>query len=296
MPALHTHYKFGQDVLNKLNKKLQNNIKSNIGYYNMFNQGFDNLYYYLTNWKYYRTFGIQAHKHNIDLFFENIFNFIKDNKLENNSEITNIIYGFINHYTLDTLLHPYINYQVKNLNIPHTKIEFMLDSNLTNDNSSSFYKILIPKMKFPNKLIELLNEAFEKTYKEKNVGKIFNKSHNLGYYIYRYFINDKYGIKTFLYKIIDFIIPKKDIKFSKNTFYSKQFDERLLNSEKNIWNHPNNKIETYNYSFNELYNLAIEICTKLNNDAYEVLNNRKDLEELINNIKSINLKNIQKLL
>ncbi|MBQ7031211.1 MAG: hypothetical protein IJN13_02410 [Bacilli bacterium] len=296
MPALHTHYKFGQDVLNKLNKQLQTNIKSNVSYYNMFNQGFDNLYYYLINWKYYRTFGIQAHKHNIDLFFENIFNYIKDNKLENNSEITNIIYGFINHYTLDTLLHPYINYQVKNLNIPHTKIEFMLDSKLTDNNSSKFYKTLIPKIKFPNKLIELLNEVFEKTYKEKNIGKIFNKSHNLGYYIYRYFINDKYGIKTFLYKIIDFIIPKKDIKFSKNTFYSKQFDERLLNSKKNIWNHPNNKEETYNYSFNELYNLAIEVCTKLNNDAYEVLNNRKDLEELINNIKSINLKSIQELL
>jgi len=296
MPALHTHYKFGQDVLNKLNKQLQTNIKSNISYYNMFNQGFDNLYYYLINWKYYRTFGIQAHKHNIDLFFENIFNYIKDNKLEKNSEITNIIYGFINHYTLDTLLHPYINYQVKNLNIPHTKIEFMLDSKLTDNNSSKFYKTLIPKMKFPNKLIELLNEVFKKTYKEKNIGKIFNKSHNLGYYIYRYFINDKYGIKTFSYKIIDFIIPKKDIKFSKNTFYSKQFDERLLNSEKNIWNHPNNKEETYNYSFNELYNLAIEVCTKLNNDAYEVLNNRKDLKELINNIKSINLKNIQELL
>lgn len=296
MPALHTHYKFGQDVLNKLNKQLQTNIKINVSYYNMFNQGFDNLYYYLINWKYYRTFGIKAHKHNIDLFFENIFNYIKDNKLENNSEITNIIYGFINHYTLDTLLHPYINYQVKNLNIPHTKIEFMLDSKLTDNNSSKFYKTLIPKIKFPNKLIELLNEVFEKTYKEKNIGKIFNKSHNLGYYIYRYFINDKYGIKTFLYKIIDFIIQKKDIKFSKNTFYSKQFDERLLNSEKNIWNHPNNKEETYNYSFNELYNLAIEVCTKLNNDAYEVLNNRKDLEELINNIKSINLKNIQELL
>ena len=164
------------------------------------------------------------------------------------------------------------------------------------ESSEKFYGTLIPKMKFPNKLIELLNEVFEKTYKEKNIGKIFNKSHNLGYYIYRYFINDKYGIKTFFYKIIDFIIQKKDIQFSKNTFYSKQFDERILNSEKNIWNHPNNKEETYNYSFNELYNLAIEVCTKLNNDAYEVLNNQKDLDELIDNIKSINLKNVQELL
>lgn len=296
MPALHTHYKFGQDVLNELNKSLQNDIKSNISYYNMFNQGFDNLYYYLFNWKYYRTFGIQAHKKNIDLFFKNIFKFIKNNNLENNSEITNIIYGFINHYTLDTLLHPYINYQVKNLDIPHTKIEFMLDSKLTSDTSSKFYKTLIPKVKFTNELTNLLNVVFEHTYEEKNIGKIFNKSHNLGYYVYRYLINDKYGIKTFLYKIVDLLIPFKDIKFSKNTFYSKHFDERLLNEEKHTWNHPNNMNETYNYSFYELYNLAIQVCKKLNTDAYKVLYSKKDINELISEIKAINLKNIQELL
>jgi len=61
MPALHTHYEFGQEVLKKLNKKIQKEINTNISYYNMFNQGFDNLYYHF-RWKYYRIFGIRAHK------------------------------------------------------------------------------------------------------------------------------------------------------------------------------------------------------------------------------------------
>ena len=50
MSALHTHYKHGNDVLKKLYKKQQLEINTNNNYYNMFNQGFDNLYYYLFNW------------------------------------------------------------------------------------------------------------------------------------------------------------------------------------------------------------------------------------------------------
>lgn len=295
MPTLYTHYEFGQQVLNKLNKKLQKEIKTNIEYYNMFNQGFDNLYYHF-KWTYYRKFGIRAHKKHIDKFFENIILYIKENNLENNSEITNMLYGFINHYTLDTIAHPYIDYQVNNLDIPHTKIEFMLDHELKINKRNSFYKTLIPRLKFSKELINIINSVFYKTHKINNIGKVFNRSHNNGYYIYRYFINDKYGIKTLLYKIVDFFTPFKDVVLHKNTFYINNLDNRIYNKEKIIWHHPKNKNETYNYSFKELYNIAYEICIKLNNDAYKVIHNKKDLNELINNIKLIDLKNIQELL
>ena len=295
MSALYTHYQFGQDILNNLNKKIQKEIKANIEYYNMFNQGFDNLYYHF-RWTYYRNFGINAHKHNIDLFFKNIIIYIKNNNLENNSDITNIVYGFINHYTLDTLLHPYINYQVQELNIPHTKIEFMLDSQIDLNFQTNKYKVLIPKLNFEKELQKFINIVFEKTYNEKNIGKIFNKSHTNGYYLYRYFITDKYGIKTFLYKIIDILIPFKKFKLSKNTFYIKTFDERLLNKEKNIWNKPNNKLEQYKYSYDELYNICLKICIKLNNNINYILKNNKEIDEIINMIKLIDLKNIQQLL
>jgi len=235
-------------------------------------------------------------KKKIDQFFENIFNYIKNNNLEDNSELTNMIYGFINHYTLDTLIHPYINYQVDNLNIPHTKIEFMLDGQIRKNNESSYYKKLIPKLKFSKELINTLNQVFEKVHNEKNIGKIFNRSHNNGYYIYRYFINDKYGIKTFIYKIIDFLIPFKEIKFHQNTFYTKKIDKRILNHKNLNWHHPSNKNETYNYSFEELYHISMKVCVKLNNDAYKVLHNKEELSDLINKIKLINVKNIPKLL
>lgn len=295
MPALYTHYKFGQDVLKKLNKNLQNNIKENIEYYNMFNQGFDNLYYYF-KWAYYKNLGVNAHKHNIDKFFTNIFKYIKDNNLENDSKVTNVIYGFINHYTLDTILHPYINYQVKNLDIPHTKIEFMLDYYLfTKENSkwhNKIYKTLIPKLKFSDNLINTLDYIFLNTHKEKNIGKIFNRSHNNGYYIYRYFITDLFGIKTFIYKIVDFIIHSKDFKLSKNTF-TKQVDLNILNNQKYNWHNPKNKNEIYDFSFEELYIYTRKVCIKLCNDAYKVLKNKLELDNFISSINQINLKNIR---
>ena len=125
----------------------------------MFNQGFDNLYYHF-KWNYYKSFGIKAHKINIPNFFENILIYIKENNLQNNNIITNFLYGFINHYTLDTLMHPFINYQVKNLNIPHTKIEFMLDSQINLNFKINKYKVLIPKLKFDKELQKFINIIF----------------------------------------------------------------------------------------------------------------------------------------
>lgn len=295
MPALFTHYEFGQRVLNKLNKNAQDDIKTNIEYYNMFNQGFDNLYYHF-KWTYYKNLGIKAHKENVNVFFEHLITYIKENNLENDSKITNMVYGFINHYILDTLIHPFVNYQVQNLKISHTKIEFMLDSKIKNNNKGKIYKVLIPKLKFNKNLTTLISYLFENVHKEKNIGKVFKKSHNNSYYLYRYFITDNYGIKSLFYKLVDFILPFKKFKFSENTFHIRKFDERILNNKKEIWNQPNDKKEQYNYSYEELYNIALKVCIKLNNDAYKVIHNKMDLNVLINKISFIDLKNTQQLL
>lgn len=294
MPALFTHYKLGQDVLTNLNKNIQKEINNNIKYYNMFCQGWDNLYYYFPKWNYYKHLGYISHKKNIDLFFSNAIKYIKENHLEN-SNLTSLVYGILNHYTMDTIIHPFINYQVKNTGISHTKIEFMLDSYIREDNKGSIYKVLIPKLKFDNNILSFINYIYKNTHNIDNIGKIWNRSHNNGYYLYRYFINDSHGIKTFLYSIIDLVNPT-DFKLHKNTFYTKEFDNRLLNINHNTWHHPDNTKETYNYSFEELYNYTLKICIKLNNLAYNVIHKNTDIAELTNFINKINIKNIQELL
>ena len=288
MPTVYTHYKFGQDILNKLSKKQQASIRENINYYNMYNQGFDNLYYHF-KWQYYRKFGVKCHKHDFDLLIQNVINYIKNNNLQENSEITNFLYGIINHYTLDTLVHPLINYQVNALNIPHTKIEFMIDNFLYYQENekwhNNFYKTLIPRLRFNDDLKMFLDTIFEETYQENNIGKIFNRSHNNGYYIYRYFISDRLNIKNKFYKIIDLIIHTDEFKLSELTF-TKDTDYRVLNTDRN----------DFKYSFQELYDISFKVALKLNKLAYAILNSEKDINDLLKLIKLIDIKNIPELL
>ena len=131
----------------------------------------------------------------------------------------------------------------------------------------------------------------EETYNEKEIGKVFNTSHNNSYYIYRYLVSDLYGIKKSFYKIADFI-SKSNFKYSENTF-TKEIDVRILNNEKLTWYNPKSKDETYSYSFEELYQFTQDICIYLCNNAYEVLNNKLDIEDFIKLINSINLNNLE---
>lgn len=296
MPALFTHFEFGRDLLEKLDSNISNSIKSNIMYYDMFNQGWDNLFYYLPKWNYYRSLAGIAHKKGIKEYFNNSIQYIKDNNLQNNSELTNFVYGFINHYVVDTIIHPFVNYQVKNLNIPHSKIEFMIDTKLKKNSNNSYFKKAIPRVKFSKELNNLIDYVYLETHNYDKVSKIMNKSHNTSYYLYRYFINDNYGVKSSIYKIIDFITPFKDIKLNELTYYYKKFDNRILNNEKLTWNHPNNKEEKYNYSFYELYDFAQTICSNLVTLAYNIINNNEDINLLLDKIEKINIKNIQELL
>ena len=72
--------------------------------------------------------------------------------------------------------------------------------------------------------------------------------------------------------------------------------EELLNREKNNWYHPRNKDEIYNYSLEELHDIAFKIALKLNKLAYQVINDKKDIQKFIKLIKILDIKNIPELL
>ena len=90
MPSLYVHYKFGEDVLTKLPKNLKAKINSHKTLYHIFNQGNDNLYYYIFKLSYYRNLGIKFHHNKIDVFFANAFLYLKENPQVDSG----IIYAF----------------------------------------------------------------------------------------------------------------------------------------------------------------------------------------------------------
>ncbi len=300
MPSLYTHYLFGQKILKKINSSLKEDITGKIKYYNMYNQGFDNLYYYHKNWSYYKKLGIQAHKNNIANFFTNMINLIKENNIKDN-EIRNMLYGFINHYVIDTITHPFINYQAKKYNIPHTKIEYIIDNYLYNENNKEkwhkeIYRELIPKLTFSNDLIQFIDTLFYQTYNEKKIGHVFNASHHNSYYLYRYLINDPHGLKSKGYFLIDILLRKNNDRLSDCTYYFKDDDNDILNLKHTNWHEPHDNTEIYNYSFLDLFYNCLKIATNINNLAYNVLNGKEDLTILIAKINKLSLKNMQELL
>lgn len=301
MPSIYTHYKFGIDVLAKLDKNTQNLIRPKKDYYYIFNQSFDTLYYYnflsLKKGSDIRSFAHHAHRCNTNKFFANAINYIIDNSLEENSEVMVFLYGFLNHYALDTTMHPYLNYKsgrynpldksTKKYKGVHTTIEIMLDKYMYEKNTKlpwNNYKIyhdFLKKLEFSSTLVEALNTIFKDTFDKENIGNIYNISNNQSALIYRLLVKDKCGIKKKGYKMLDFFTPNKDSLYSSFSWYIKEFDTSLLNKNHLPWCNPVSNEEMYEDSFMELYLKAQNYAINLINETNKVIFERKNINALL---------------
>ena len=106
MPASYTHQCFGDDVLPRLSTMIQRIISSHKDYYDLGLQGPDLFFYYHPTRKtLIRDFGLSLHKENAYSFFEEKIAYLHTNQDE---EMMSYLFGFINHYLLDSYLHPLI--------------------------------------------------------------------------------------------------------------------------------------------------------------------------------------------
>lgn len=140
MPAIGTHYLFGQDVyrlLMKKNLKIAEIIKNNKKDYNLGLQGPDPLFYFRPYSKNYVTeYGSEIHQLGGYLFLDDALAVLKKERLKRDvfpeypndfDRILAYILGFINHYTLDAAAHPIINELAEHNIINHMKLEAELD-------------------------------------------------------------------------------------------------------------------------------------------------------------------------
>ena len=122
MPGFTTHYLFGQRALKDLESETE--VKPIEHYPNCFNiglQGPDLFYFNPQAWVLYdHNIGDRIHDENVNAFFEALMTERDKFKKAADREICDsYILGFIGHYTLDTLCHPYIYYRTKHFN--HSK-------------------------------------------------------------------------------------------------------------------------------------------------------------------------------
>lgn len=307
MPSITTHHLFACDVLTKLTKDEKKHFIDEQLIYTTFAQSHDYLFYYtfdIKNAKRIKNLGHYAHHNKTQDYLLNIIKEIKDNHLENNKQCIAYLYGVITHYVLDSTCHPFIFYKTgvyrkndkktKIFRGEHNRMEKDIDAILYEKkyhktyNHCNLNRDIIKSPIFSPELLNLINNVYSKTYNEENIGNYYYKGIKHTKIINAIVINDYLGIKRALYTLIDLITNKKFGNLAAYSTYRKHPDLSLLNKEHQKWNHPSIKDKTYNTSFYDLYDKALQKATNIIKNVNDYLFNENrnisNLEKLIPNV------------
>jgi len=297
MPSITTHYIHSNEVLKKLDKEVLNTFNDNILIYNTFAQSHDYLYFckLCKNSKEINKLASMGHHSKTRDFLINMISYIKDNKLESNSELISCLYGYICHYVLDITCHPYIFYKTgvyrKNKKTrkykgEHNHIEKDLDALYYEKyyekkyNKCNLNRDIIKKPRFTNNLDDMLDYVYNKTYKVDNVSKYYKIGIKRYKLLNTLVVDDYLGIKRLFPLLLDTVTSHSfGYTASYSTFLINPKKE-WLNLEHNKWCNPANKDLEFTYSFDDLFMIAIKDAANIISNIHEVLFNNKDISIL----------------
>lgn len=267
MPSYKTHAIHGEMILPDINKKVDID-KEDIKAYCM---GPDALI--LTD---YRLFELQ-HVKSTRKYFRTLIKLIKQYKLQDNSEAMAFLYGQLDHFILDMIMHPLIYYMTNELPRdyimePHGIVENLIDDYVVQKfdrNEDVYYhKVTISS----RKLMKLVNDAYEKVYHSKNV----SFKYSLGMVLINIYDSLIRRDKLFLAKTVMKLIKFGDVSYHKD--YKKVLP--YLNLEHNLWLNPETGEESY-ASFDNLWEKANEVALETIQDVNNYLYQDKRLKNPI---------------
>lgn len=298
-----THAYFAIDVYNKLDKKTKLFLENNKEDIKTYAQGHDILFFYysfnIKKSSNIRTYAKVFHKTKTKLFFYNMIEYIKKNNLQYDPKIISFLYGYICHYKLDSIIHPYVTYkggifkkenkETYKYNSKHSDIESYIDAYMIkqkeNINPGKFkcYNFCFNNSKITQNLLDLINYTFYKTYNINNIGKYYKKSIWIMKNLYKICRYDPFMIKKASYKFIDKLLPNNITKLYPISYaYNLNNDNYYLNTDHKKWNHPRYKEEIYNLSVIDLYKKSLKETTELINNINQVLYCGKNINYLNN--------------
>lgn len=299
MPSIATHYYFAKDVLASLDKDIANTFKNEELIYTTFAQSHDFLYYYhfdLKNSKRIKELGSRGHHEKTRDYLINIIKYIKKNKLQSNQQLISYLYGSITHYCLDSTCHPFIFYKTgiyrqsdppsKKYRGEHNHMEKDLDAIYYEMNEHKKYnhcninRDIVKNPRFSKELTECITYAYKETYDEDNIGNYFYKSIKQCKLINAVVINDYFGIKRAIYKLVDYLTRHKFGYIQAYSTHILHPDLQFLNLEKKEWNHPSGENVKYHSSFPELYEIALYKARNIIKYVHQVLFNKKGINTL----------------
>ena len=304
MPSSMTHTYFGLDVYNKLNQNTKNKIKDNLEYFKLFCQGSDPFMFYnfMIGRKTKNIINIQKTMHltKTQDFFLSTIKHIHKNKLTNNTDAMSYLYGYICHYFLDLYTHPLIYYKSgiyksfdKNTykyNGLHQQIEYGIDlyfikkRTTIKPNKFKIHKEIFNTKKLSPTLKGIIKSSIEDIYSIDNANNIYEKSIWYMTNFFRLANYDPYKIKLYIYKLIDFITPQSIIKVKELSFSNQYKDiNNWLNLDNNIWYCPWDKTKSFNTSFLDLYDIAMDKSIGTIEEVTNILSkNKLDIDRLKN--------------
>ena len=148
MPSTYAHYRFGCHVIEKLPNGLKNIANNYRELFDIGTHGPDILFYFEPYHKHpISDLGFNMHELPASDFFKKTRKLYAKRVDEKQAMIAYLL-GFVSHYCLDTIAHPYVEAKEHYANISHTEIEVEYDRHLLiEDNQDPFKYDLVQHIK-----------------------------------------------------------------------------------------------------------------------------------------------------
>lgn len=299
MPSTITHAYFSMDLYDRFNVKKREMLEPYKNQLKIFAQGPDVLFFYnllsFKSGRIVRRLGNYMHHSDTRAFFVNLITQIKAKKLQHNPEVIAFLYGFIAHYVSDMTIHPFVlhktgcfekhDHSTYKYFGGHEQMEAYIDAYFMKIRGKVLPKnfkthtFCFKKTKISKTLQQLIDDVFLQTFEEVSMGSKYASSIKQMKSFYKFFRNDRTGIKKKIYylsQILPFEVKMETISFNINLDNTDYY----LNMNKEYWHHPLDKNEIYNYSFIELYSIALSKTLKLIEEVDKVLLHNKNLSSL----------------
>lgn len=289
MPDTITHYIFGLDTTQNIKSSpLYPCLKENKELFLIGLQGPDPIYYHHLRKKDNKaSLATKMHIEKTSDFLISALCQIKKYDISSKEFYKGLSYlsGFICHYILDYMAHPYIFYlggkyledapETHKYIGFHKKIELAIDTILCEERfslkSSEFkiHKHILKDIKLPESLISMFDETIFLNYGITDGGQIFKEAYEntRTYYKLTY---DRFGAKKVLAKMTLPVISKSLLPFAHSFSYynclTPDFD--YMNRNKRVWLHPVTG-NVYTFSFYDILRNATKKSTALLQAAYD---------------------------
>ncbi|MDF2594356.1 MAG: hypothetical protein K0R69_697 [Clostridia bacterium] len=306
MPDIITHYLFGLDASQGIKQSpLYKIIKENKNMFLIGLQGPDLMYYNTVPKKDSKAYiGFKMHTDKTGDFLMSSLSYLKryDTNSAEFNEALSYLSGFICHYILDSMAHPYIFYlggrydetadtiKYKTL---HKKIELAIDYLLLEQKfglKAHQFKVhhhILKNLSLPYSILSMYDEALFLIYGINNGGNIFKKSYKdaRSYFMLTY---DMLGAKKAFAGAAAPLLPKQ-LSLLKSSFsYHNCVNPGIdyMNDNKKVWQHPVTG-NLYIFSFNDILRNAIKKSSLLLQAAFDFSTSKissSEFKELLPNI------------